>query len=126
MDSSSNKNESQNHPASGSSLTDNQAKTPVISLKSDTIVGFVVSFYSRGEGIDATIKDEFVKFLDSYAKNITYQSTHWGREGEIDYCIKINELSPSEQDSFVKKSKEILNKSALVHINKNMKCVHKH
>lgn len=86
----------------------------------------VVSFYSKGEGIDGKINEAFVKFLDSNSKKIAYESTHWGREGEIDYCLKLSELSPSEQDEFVKKAKDLLAKSLLVHIDESVECVHKH
>lgn len=86
----------------------------------------VVGFYSKGEGIDNKVNDAFVKFLDSYSKKIAYEPTHWGREGEIDYCLKLSELSPVEQDEFVKKAKDLLSKSSLVHVNESAKCVHKH
>lgn len=86
----------------------------------------VVEFFSIGQGIDGKSNDEFVKFLDSYPKKIAYTPTHWGREGEIDYCLKLSELSTSEQSDFVKKAQEILSSSKLVHINENAKCVHKH
>lgn len=86
----------------------------------------VVSFYSTTSGIDLKTNDEFVKFLNSYPKKINYEPTHWGREGEIDYCLKLSELSSAEQGDFVKKAKEILSKSTLVHVNENAACVHKH
>ena len=86
----------------------------------------VVAFYSKGEGIDSKVNDVFVKFLDSHPKKIAYEPTHWGREGEIDYCLKLSELSPVEQDEFVKKAKDLLSKSSLVHVNESAKCVHKH
>ncbi|MBI4931886.1 MAG: hypothetical protein HY841_14080 [Bacteroidetes bacterium] len=86
----------------------------------------VISFYSKGGGIDSKVNGEFEKFLTSYSKKIVYEPTHWGREGEVDYCLKLSELSTAEQTDFVKKAKEVLSKSALVHINENTACVHKH
>lgn len=87
---------------------------------------FWVSFYSTGEGIDLKNKEEFEKFLNSYPKKIAYEPTRWGREGETDYCLKLNELSSTEQADFIKKAKEVLAKSRLVHVDENAKCVHKH
>lgn len=86
----------------------------------------VVSFYSNGEGIDVKTKEEYVRFLNNYTKKIAFEPTRWGREGETDYCLKLNELSETDQSEFVKKSKELLNKSTLVHVDENAKCVHKH
>ena len=85
-----------------------------------------VEFYSIGEGIDFKTKEDFDKFLNTYTKKLVYEPASWGREGEIDYCLKINELSPAEQTDFVKKAKELLSRSKLVHVNENAKCVHKH
>ncbi len=93
---------------------------------SDDTYPLVVQFYSKGEGIDSKTNDSFVKFLDSYPKKISYSPTHWGREGEIDYCLKLSELNSAEQTDFIKKAKDMLSKSALVHINEGAKCVHKH
>ncbi len=86
----------------------------------------VVQFYSKGEGIDSKTNDAFTKFMDTYPKKISYEPTHWGREGEIDYCLKLSELSSPEQADFVKKAKEVLSKSTLVHVNENAACAHKH
>lgn len=86
----------------------------------------VVSFYSKGEGIDYKNKDAYEKFLNSYPKKIAFEPTFWGREGEVDYCLKLNELSATEQAEFVRKTKELLGKSLLVHVDENAPCVHKH
>ena len=86
----------------------------------------VVSFYSEGAGVDMKVKDEFEKFLNSNAKKIAFEPTRWGREGETDYCLKLSELSASEQADLVKRAKELLSKTKLVHVDENAKCVHKH
>ena len=95
-------------------------------LPADDSYRIAVSFYSIGEGIDNKTKAEFENFLNTYPKKIAFEPTHWGREGEIDYCLKLSELSASEQADFVKKAKELLSKSKLVHVDENAKCVHKH
>jgi hypothetical protein len=86
----------------------------------------VVTFFSAGEGIDFKTKEDFDRFVSAYTKKVAYEAVAYGREGEIDYCLKLNELSSSEQDDFVRKAKELLNKSKLVHVNENANCVHKH
>lgn len=91
----------------------------------DETTRLVVSFYSKGEGIDVASKEAFVKLLNSNTKRIAYEPIQWGREGEVDYCLELKELSSAEQENFVKKAKELLNKSTLVHINEHAKCVHK-
>ena len=102
----------------------NEPAPPII--PADDTYRLVVSFYSKGEGIDNKVNDVFVKFLDAYPKKIAYEPTHWGREGEIDYCLQLSELSASEQVEFVKKAKDLLLKSSLVHVNESATCVHKH
>ena len=112
-------------PASSSTA---QSATPPVSqstnLSKDDNVRFIVSFYSMGAGIDVKIKDEFVKFMNSYPKKIAYEPKHWGREGEIDYCLALAELSAGEQMEFVKKANEILSKSKIVHQKENSICEH--
>lgn len=92
----------------------------------EDIYRLVVSFYSIGEGTDYKTKEEFEKFLLGYKKKIAFEPALWGREGEVDYCLKINELTPEEQIDFIRKAKELLSKSKLVHVDENAKCVHKH
>jgi hypothetical protein len=102
------------------------APTPPVTPPAEDSYRLVVEFFSIGQGIDIKANDEFVKFLNTYIKKIEYTPTHWGREGEVDYCLKLSELSTLDQANFVKKTKEILSSSKLVHINENAKCVHKH
>lgn len=96
----------------------------LVTIRHKGMTRYVVSFYSIGEGIDGKVKDAFVKFLESYPKKIAYTPAHWGREGEIDYCLALNELSGAEQTEFIKKANEILSKSRLVHTQENAKCNH--
>lgn len=91
----------------------------------DETVRLVVSFYSKGEGIDSKSKEAFIKLLDSNTKKMAYIPTQWGREGEVDFCLELKELSAAEQEDFIKKTKELLNKTTLVHINEYAKCMHK-
>ena len=102
------------------------APAPVAQTAPDDSYRLVVSFYSEGGGADMKTKDEFEKFLNGNAKKIAFEPTRWGREGETDYCLKLSELNAVEQADFVKKAKELLAKTKLVHVDENAKCVHKH
>lgn len=85
----------------------------------------VLSFYSIGAGIDHEAKKSYSEFLDKHKDRITVETTRWGREGEVDYCLKLSSLSEGEKKDFIDKSRQILEKSKLVHIRENSPCVHK-
>lgn len=86
----------------------------------------VVSFYSICCGIDHKAKEDLDKFIKLYEKSRGKQlkkaAVRWGREGEIDYCLKLSELSPREQKKFIAKVRTLLKRSKLVHINENVTC----
>ena len=86
----------------------------------------VVSFYSICCGIDQKAQkklDEFIKHYEkAKGKQLTKATVRWGREGEIDYCLKLSELSPREQKRFIAKVRLLLKRSKLVHINENVAC----
>lgn len=112
-------------------ICENKGRVITEPASSDKVAGdntyrLVVSFYSKGEGPDQKNKQEFEKFLSNQPKKIAFEPTTWGREGEVDYCLKLNELSGTEQTDFVRKAKELLSKSQLVHVNENAQCVNKH
>lgn len=86
----------------------------------------VVSFYSICCGIDHQAREKLDKFINNYekakGKQLTRSAVRWGREGEIDYCLKLSELSPREQKRFIAKVRSLLKRSKLVHINENVAC----
>jgi len=88
----------------------------------------VVSFYSKGEGIDEKAFAVYNTFLDGFEKqhniNLNYVRTPWGREGEVDYCIQLNNMDSGKQSNFLMQTKEILFQSQLVHILENAPCKH--
>ena len=99
-----------------------QSQTPVKQQTSRLIV----SFYSICCGIDQQAQEKFDKFLNTYEKTkrkkLSRSANRWGREGEIDYCLKLSELSRSEQKKFVSKVRSLLKSSKLVNINENAAC----
>lgn len=87
--------------------------------------GLVVSFYSPGNGIDRKMKNAYIDFIGSYKVKINYETIKWGKEGEVDFCIALTELSKKQKKDFVQKSKELLAESTKVHIYEGAPCRHK-
>jgi hypothetical protein len=92
----------------------------------DSIMPFIVSFYSIGSGIDRGQPEKLKAFADSYGKKINvqidYLETHWGREGETDYCFPLKGLSDVQVIEFRKGVKETLKESEHVHFIENQVC----
>lgn len=86
----------------------------------------VVSFYSICCGIDQQAKEKLDEFIKRYekakGKQLTKAAIRWGREGEIDYCLRLSELSPRERKRFIAKVRLLLKRSKLVHIKENVAC----
>ena len=86
----------------------------------------VVSFFSICCGIDDKAKQNLDNFIKGYErakrKQLTKAAVSWGREGEVDYCMKLSELSRKEQKRFIAKVRLLLKSSKLVHINENVAC----
>lgn len=100
--------------------------TPVVEqapvVAADTsIARLVVSFISKGEGIDDKTKEEFDKWL-AMRERFTYSVTPWGREGEVNYCVRMTNISVREQEIFVKEVRGFLVDKELVLISEYAKC----
>ena len=95
----------------------------------DSTSRFIVSFISYGAGTDYQAKKQFKNFLETYQLNnnisITYSTSPWGREGEIDYCFQLSELSLEKQEAFILQLKETLKESTLVRYKENSSCIAK-
>lgn len=82
----------------------------------------VVSFVSRGTGIDAKARNEFFEYITYFnAKHhceLMYDKKPWGREGEIDFCfygnneILMPELFKDLKEKFVGHNTVFVNKNA--------------
>ena len=101
----------------------NNAKSIVLP---DSIYRFCVSFISIGNGTDSKAKQQFNEFLTQFNNNnkvkITPEIASWGREGETDYCMKLDELNNVLQKKFIVDSKEILKTSNLIRYKENSTC----
>lgn len=94
--------------------------------KDSSVMDLIVSFYSIGSG---TEEDQINKlqllieeFSRSSGKPIQHQKVRWGREGEIDYCFSLNELSAEQKKQFISKTREALKSAKWVHIGENLPC----
>ena len=85
----------------------------------------VVSFISKGGGISMEVHDKFEKYIKDHPKKPVFETYRWGREGEIDYCSSLKELSKKEQVKFVEDIKKIIGASDVVLLTENAPCVHK-
>jgi hypothetical protein len=87
---------------------------------------FTVSFFSLGGGSDGKMMNKFKEFIESYNKDknvvITYELNSWGREGEADFCFRLEELNAKLRADFIAKSRGILAESKLVHVAENSQC----
>ena len=102
-----------------------EKSTPTI-IQDSSLFSLVVSFYSIGEGIDFKVAKEYNQLLSSYTNSdgilLDFDKVSWGREGETDFCIRLNSYSKKEKEKFLEKSQEILKKTELVHTKENASC----
>jgi hypothetical protein len=99
------------------------------SISKPVVYRFIVSFYSIGEGPDYKAHQEFVDFIKNYQlrKNVTIaiDEVPWGREGEVDCCMKLTELTAAEQVDFITSLKAALADARWVHYSENTPCRNK-
>ena len=99
--------------------------TTVVASAADTgnsVYRLTISFISKGEGIDYKTQQSFENWLKAQPKHPAYEITHWGREGETNYCLKLNELSTREQGIFVRDVRTQLTDKELVFVSENAVC----
>lgn len=99
--------------------------TTVVAPPADTgkvIYRLTISFISKGEGIDYKTQESFENWLKGQPKHPAYEVTHWGREGETNYCLKLNELSTREQEIFVRDVRTQLTDKELVFVTEYAAC----
>ncbi len=89
----------------------------------------VVAFYSEASGVDdkaiIRFEDSIGEYSGSLGINIDYEKTHWGREGETDFCLELSELNAQQQADFVAKTRELLKTAEHVNIYENEPCRHR-
>jgi hypothetical protein len=89
----------------------------------------IVSFISKGEGTDsqtlAAMESLITTFSNRDGFQVKYDKYPWGREGESDYCFKMEGMKKSKQDEFVKSMKNLVKDAPLVIVMENAVCIHK-
>lgn len=69
----------------------------------------VVSFVSKGAGIDTKTRDKVVGVFDKWriekSAELKTVRPHWGKEGEMDVCSELAGLKEDEQAKFVSEIK---------------------
>lgn len=115
-----------------SASKDNVLQTQVPRTKDSLQVDnyrLTINFFSIGSGTENNLMTRLEDFVGEYAgklnKTIDYSKVGWGREGETDYCFKLNELTIQEQSNFILQVKEELKTGKWVHVYENQPCKHK-
>jgi hypothetical protein len=85
----------------------------------------IISFASAGSGIDVKTNEKVMAFITKHPQKPAFEAFKWGREGEVDYCLHLKELSPSKQKTFVKNVKKLIKGKELVLLLENQDYVKK-
>lgn len=101
------------------------AATVITTETKEHIYRVIVSFISKGTGVDRNKVESFLTYVESHSKKPLYEKIQWGREGEMDFCLQLNELNKDEQVVFIEKLKEQMKGSDRVFITENQACMHK-
>lgn len=88
-------------------------------LNPDIKYRLIISFISKGEGIDLAANDKIKAYIENHPKKPAYSVSTWGREGEIDYLLSLKELNEAEQSVFVKDVKKLVSKLDIVLFKEN-------
>jgi hypothetical protein len=90
----------------------------------------VISFFSIGQGVDYLRKQAFDKLLKDFEEkekvSLTTESYPWGREGEVDVCIRFSGLSKKQQVGLISQIENLIRESSLIRMGRNVSCEHKH
>lgn len=91
-----------------------------------TVYHLVVSFYSIGAGINApahtALKNLITEFTEERKLPVHVEKKPWGREGEVDYCIDLKDLTQKDRQEFINKAKQYLGSEKWVRIKENTAC----
>jgi hypothetical protein len=87
----------------------------------------VVSFISFASGTDGAARKKIDEYIAQFEKEkrvtLAKEVVRWGKEGEVDYCFGLTELSQSDQANFVEKINSL--RSKRVTTQENAPCSHK-
>lgn len=107
-------------------LPDNDKVAKASETPGDSVMRFIVSFYSAGGGIDRGEPEKLFTYVESFGKKIhvqiNYAVTQWGREGERDYCFTLSELNSDQSIKFIAGAKNALSAAQHVNYMENQPC----
>src|SRR5262249_51252546 len=85
---------------------------------------FVVSFFSRGSGIDSKTFNAFKAFIEAFNRKnntiIKHAVKPWGKEGEKDFCFEPE--NNAHFNSFVTEAKAFVEESKTVRVKEHADC----
>ncbi len=115
-------------PNSGINQVQYKSESPKDSV-SPVVYNLIVSFFSTHAGIDGKARAKFLDYKNSFEHfemtKIGVEEVHWGREGEIDYCMKLEELYATQFVRFIDGLKETMKDFKSVRIYEKSICLHK-
>lgn len=92
----------------------------------DSLMRFIVSFYSIGSGVERGKPEILRAYVESFEKKINkkvdYKETHWGREGETDFCFPLVNLNRDETTDFISGIRHELKSAQFVNYFENQAC----
>lgn len=101
-----------------------KAKSELLGVEG--VYRLTVSFFSIGSGVDGKAKQAFETALADFEKDnnikIAFETSKWGREGEVDFCFKLDELSSKQQTKLIKSLEASVKDSKLVRFSENSIC----
>jgi hypothetical protein len=101
-------------------------ETAVVVEATENQYRFGVSFYSIGSGIDVKAKKLFLDFIRDFETGrglrLSVEEVRWGREGEVDYCFRLAELTAPDQEKFIADIRSLLQPSKWVRFSENSPC----
>ncbi len=98
----------------------NAIKTTNLTNMKTEQMRLVVSFISKGAGVDAKAHEEFDALIKNHPKKPVFESFRWGREGEHDLCFKLTELTKKEQITLIENLKKITNYNDMFFVKENV------
>lgn len=102
-------------------VVEEEAPPVAVAPADSNVVRLVVSFISKGEGIDMKTEENFKVWL-AERPQFTYEVTHWGREGEVNYCFRMSNIDGRQQEVFVRDVRTFMADKELVIVSEWTKC----
>jgi hypothetical protein len=94
-------------------------------LAKETKYRLVIEFISKGAGLDQKAHETILKHIEKHPKHPKFDKFTWGREGEVDYCLHLKELTAAEQKTFVAEIEKMIDDKTMVSVKENFGYVKK-